>query len=143
MYFYYEEKKASNFSVGAYSLFQKTVSASDVMMFCGETGDLNPLYQNEYYGKASDLGASVVPPMLIASMLGGAVYRLLNPNAFPLKRNFETVKPLVVGDTVTARAEIAELDIEKNQVVLILEAYNSNEELIMTGISVEQLICRK
>ena len=76
-------------------------------------------------------------------MLGGAVYRLLNPNSFPLRRNFETIKPLVVGDTVTVRAEITELDSEKDQVVLILEAYNSNEDLIMTGTSVEQLVHRK
>ncbi len=143
MTFYYEEKKASDLAVGTYSLFQKTVSDSDVMMFCGETGDLSPLYQNEYYGKASDLDASVVPPMLVASLAGGAIYRLLSPNAFPLKRNFETVKPLVVGDTVTARAEITELDVKKNQVFLTLEAYNSNEELVMKGTSVEQLVGRK
>ena len=143
MNFYYEEKKAMDLSVGIYSLFQKTVSDSDVMIFCGETGDLNPLYQNEYYGKASVLGAPVVPQMLVASMLGGAVYRLLNPNSFPIKRNFETIKPLVVGDTVTVRAEITELDSEKDQVVLILEAYNSNEDLIMIGTSVEQLVHRK
>ena len=143
MNFYYKENNVADLVVGTFSLFQKTVCASDVMIFCGETGDLNPLYQNEYYGKASDLEASVVPPMLVASMLGGSVYRLLSPNAFPIKRSFETVKPLVVGDTLTTRAEIAELDIEKNQVVLTLEAYNSKEELVMTGTSIEQLVGRK
>ena len=33
--------------VGDFALFPKTVSASDVTLFAGVSGDMNPLYMNE------------------------------------------------------------------------------------------------
>ena len=67
--------------VGDFALFPKTVSASDVTLFAGVSGDMNPLYLNETYGQHSSYKMRLVPPMLIASMMGGAVNRLLRPSS--------------------------------------------------------------
>ena len=139
----YQKRRPEELEIGAFSLFPKTVSDSDVMMFCGETGDLSPIYLDARFAGNTSLEAQTVPPMLIASMLGGAVYRLLSPDAYPLKREFELLKPVHVGDTLTARAEITGVDKEKRQVTLLLEAYNSEKELVMKGTSLEQLVVRK
>lgn len=52
--------------VGDFALFPKTVSASDVTLFAGVSGDMNPLYLNETYGQHSSYKMRLVPPMLIA-----------------------------------------------------------------------------
>lgn len=129
--------------VGDFALFPKTVSASDVTLFAGVSGDGNPLYLNETYGNQSGYRMRVVPPMLIASMMGGAVYRLLRPSAYPLERSFTQVKPMQVGDTLTTRAEIREIDPATGHVRVELTAYNAAGELVMQGESVEEIrLCR-
>ena len=74
--------------VGDFALFPKTVSASDVTLFAGVSGDMNPLYLNETYGQHSSYKMRLVPSMLIASMMGGAVNRLLRPSSCPVERRF-------------------------------------------------------
>ena len=123
--------------VGDFALFPKTVSASDVTLFAGVSGDMNPLYLNETYGQHSSYKMRLVPPMLIASMMGGAVNRLLRPSSCPVERRFS------VGDTLTTRAEVREIDEEKGQVRVELTAYNAAGELVMQGESVEDVrMCR-
>ena len=41
--------------VGDFALFPKTVSASDVTLFAGVSGDMNPLYLNETIKKSLKL----------------------------------------------------------------------------------------
>ena len=89
--------------VGDFALFPKTVSASDVTLFAGVSGDMNPLYLNETYGQHSSYKMRLVPPMLIASMMGGAVNRLLRPSSCPVERRFSVRKPMQEGDTLTTR----------------------------------------
>ena len=129
--------------VGDFALFPKTVSASDVTLFAGVSGDMNPLYLNETYGQRSSYNMRLVPPMLIASMMGGAVNRLLRPSSCPVERRFSVIKPMRVGDTLTTRAEVREIDEEKGRVRVELTAYNAAGELVMQGESVEDVrMCR-
>ena len=139
----YEKKTPADLQVGDFALFPKTVSASDVMMFAGISGELSPLYLNETFGQDSRFGMQVAQPMLAASMLGGAVFRLLGADAFPLRRSFEVLQPLAAGDTLTARAEVTAVDTAQQQVTLKLEAYNGAGEVVVQGTSVETMDIRK
>lgn len=139
----YEKKRPEDLKVGDFSLFPKTVSASDVMMFAGLTGDLSPVYLNEEFGKTTRFQQQTAHPMLVAGMLGGAVFRLLSPDAYPVRREFQVLKPLAVGDTVTARAEVTAVDLEKKQVTLKLTAYNSAGEAVVEGYSLETMDIRE
>ena len=112
-------------------------------MFAGVSGDMNPLYLNETYGQHSSYKMRLVPPMLIASMMGGAVNRLLRPSSCPVERRFSVRKQMQVGDALTTRAEVREIDEEKGQVRVELTAYNAAGELVMQGESVEDVrMCR-
>jgi 3-hydroxybutyryl-CoA dehydratase len=129
--------------VGDFALFPKTVSASDVMLFCGESGDMSPLYLNAEFGRSTCFGGAVVPPMLVAAMMGGAVFRLLSPDACPVRREFSALRPLAVGDTLTCRAEITDIDAAACRVTVALDAYNSAGDAVAHGVSVEQTGLRK
>lgn len=139
----YEKKTPEQLKVGDFSLFPKTISASDIALFCGTTGDLSPVYLNDKFGEETCFGARVAPPMLVAGMLGGAIYRLLSPDAYPLRREFTPIKPFAVGDTLTARAEVTAIDLDTKQVTLRLTGYNTAGELVMEGLSVETMNLRK
>lgn len=139
----YEKKTLSDLKEGEFALFTKTVSTSDVMLFAGSSGDLSPLYLNEKFAEETVFGQAVANPILISSMLCGAAFRLLKPDFYPISLSFDIVKPMAVGDTVTARAEVLSKDPEHNQVTLLLEAYNSARELVIRGSAVEQMEIRK
>ena len=139
----YKKKTLVDLNVGDFALFTKTISASDVMLFAGISGDLNPLYMNEKFAEATVFSHALANPMLISSMICGAAFRLLKTDFYPLSLSFDIVKPLLVGDTITARAEVLAKDDKTNQVTLLLEAFNSNRELVVKGIALEQMEIRK
>ena len=119
--------------VGDFALFPKTVSASDVTLFAGVSGDMNPLYLNETYGQHSSYKMRLVPPMLIASMMGGAVNRLLRPSSCPVERRFSVRKPMQVGDTITVVGEVTRKVLEKKYVYVRTTVYNQNDEMVADG----------
>ena len=139
----YAKKTLNDYEIGQFALFTKTISASDVMLFAGISGDLDPLYLNREFGESTVYGSQLAHPMLVASMIGGAVFRLLKPDFYPVSRSFEVVKPFPVGETVTTRAVITEKDEEHHQIKLLLEAYNSAGELVVKETSTEQMEIRK
>ena len=77
--------------------------------------------------------------MLIGAMVGGAIFRLLSPSSYPVKREFEMTAPVYPGDTVTIRAEIGAIDKENQRVTVEFECYNQNRELVLCGSSLESM----
>lgn len=75
--------------------------------------------------------------MLTGAMVGGAIFRLLSPGSYPIKREFQMEAPVYPGDTVTIRAEVAALDRDKKTVSVQFEAYNQKRELVLCGTSLE------
>ena len=128
---------------GTYKLFAKTLSDTDAMLYAGVSGEVSPLYLNQSFAESTRLGNRVVPPMLVAGLAGGAIYRLLSPAVWTESREFRFLKPVYVGDTVTARAEVQEADRETGRVVVKVGCYNQREEQVMEGTSREVLVFEK
>lgn len=135
----FEQKSLESLAQGEFSLFTKTVSETDVTLYAGISADFSPVYMNKQYAEQTRFGRQAAHPMLIASMAGGAIFRLLSPSAYPQKREFEMAAPVYPGDTVTIRAEIAAIDKVKRMVEVELEAYNQKRELVIRGKSLENL----
>lgn len=135
----FEQKTIDSLKVGDFSLFTKTVSETDVTLYAGISADFAPVHMNEQYAQQTRFGRRVAHPMLVGSMVGGAVFRLLSPSSYPVKREFEMVAPVYMGETVTVRAEIAAIDKGKNTVTVEFECYNQNRELVLRGKSLETM----
>ena len=125
---------------GDFKLFAKTLSDTDAMLYAGVSGEMSPLYLNESFAAKTELKSRTVPPMLVAGLAGGAIYRLLSPAVKTESRTFRFLRPVYTGDTVTARAEIKEVDCAAGQVELVVSCYNQYEEKVMEGICREVLI---
>ena len=135
----FEQKAMDSLKIGDFSLFTKTVSETDVTLYAGISADFAPVHMNEQYGQETCFGRRTAHPMLVGSMVGGAIFRLLSPSSYPAGRSFEMVAPVYPGDTVTIRAEIAAIDKEKKQVSVAFECYNQKRELVMKGTSLETM----
>ena len=135
----FEQKTVDTLKIGDFSLFTKTVSETDLVLYAGISADFAPVHLNEQYAAQTRFGSRIAHPMLLGTMAGGAIYRLLSPSSICVKREFEVIAPVFAGETVTIRAEIASLDREHNRVVVEFECYNVKEELVLRGSSLEAL----
>ena len=133
----FEQKTVDTLKIGDFSLFTKTVSETDIVLYAGISADFAPVHLNEQYAAQTRFGSRIAHPMLLGTMAGGAIYRLLSPSSICVKREFEVIAPVFAGETVTIRAEIASLDREHNRVVVEFECYNVKEELVLRGSSLE------
>ena len=135
----FEQKTVDTLKIGDFSLFTKTVSETDIVLYAGISADFAPVHLNEQYAAQTRFGSRIAHPMLLGTMAGGAIYRLLSPSSICVKREFEVIAPVFAGETVTIRAEIASLNREHNRVVVEFEGYNVKEELVLRGSSLEAL----
>lgn len=98
-------------SVGMSATFGKTLTDADVLMFTGVSGDTNPLHQNREFAEKTQFKSPIVHGMLTASLISTLIgTRLPGPGCIYMDQSLKFTVPVRVGDTVTARAVIVELD---------------------------------
>ncbi len=120
--------------VGDVASFSKTIAECDVYGFAGITGDLNPVHVDAQAAAASPFGARVAHGMLTASLVSTVLgLKLPGPGTIFLSQGMRFLKPVYIGDTVTARVEVAELIEPKNRVRLLTRCTNQRGEVVGEG----------
>jgi 3-hydroxybutyryl-CoA dehydratase len=124
-------------SIGDTAAFSKTISEYDVYAFAGITGDLNPVHIDRIAAEASPFGGRVAHGMLTAALLSTVLgLKLPGPGTIYLSQSLRFRKPVYIGDTITARVEVAELNVDKNRVRLATRCTNERGEVVAEGESV-------
>lgn len=117
-----EIKKFDEINVGDSASLTKTVTEADVVLFAGITGDFNPLHINEEFAKNSMFKKRLVHGAfssgLISAVLG---MKLPGPGALYLDQYSKFVKPVFIGDTLTATATVKEKLLKKNGTMKLLK----------------------
>jgi 3-hydroxybutyryl-CoA dehydratase len=120
-------KTIEELKVGDTARFSKTISESDVYLFAGITGDLNPAHVNEEYAKGTFFKTRIVHGMLSASFISTVVGTMLpGPGTVYMSQEVRFLAPVKFGDTVTAVVEVAEIMADKRKVRL--KTYCANQE---------------
>lgn len=127
-------RSAAELHVGDSASFSKTISESDVYGFAGITGDMNPVHIDLVAAEASPFGARVAHGMLTASLVSTVLgLRLPGPGTIFLSQSMRFLKPVYIGDTVTARVEVLEIVESKNRVRLATRCSNQSGEMVAEG----------
>ena len=115
----------------------KTVSESDVYLFAGITGDLNPAHINEEHAKKTFFKTRIAHGMLPAGFISAVIGTSLpGPGTIYISQELKFKAPVHFGDTVTAEVEVVEINREKNRVVLTTKCTNQNGVLLIDGQAV-------
>ena len=97
----------------------KTIGESDVYLFAGITGDLNPAHTDEVSASQTPFGGRIAHGILSAGLISAVLgMRLPGPGTIYLGQELKFTKPVRFGDTVTATCTVSELLPEKNIVRL-------------------------
>jgi 3-hydroxybutyryl-CoA dehydratase len=123
--------------VGESAEFAKTITEADIVIYAGLTGDFNPMHMNAEFAKKTHFGERVahgpISLGLIAPVIG---MQLPGPGCILLSLSGDFKAPVKIGDTVTARAEVAEKLAEKKTIRLALSFTNQRGEEVISGEAV-------
>lgn len=130
-------KTIDQLRVGDTAQFSKTVSETDVYLFAGVSGDFNPAHINEQYAGGTYFKKRIAHGLLSASFLSAVLANQLpGPGAIFLALSVRFQAPVFIGDTITARAEVAQVDSEKHRVTMNLICINQDEKQVLEGEAV-------
>lgn len=124
--------------IGSCASMSKTISESDVYLFAGITGDLNPAHVNEEVAKKSIFGTRIVHGILATGLISAVIgMKLPGEGTIYMEQDAKFLKPIKIGDTVTAKVEIVEIINEAKRVIkLTTNVYNQNNDNVITGYAV-------
>ena len=117
----------------------RTVSEGDVMLFCGLSGDFNPLHSDEEYCKTTNFGRRIAHGPLGLAMAIGLMSQLnlINYTAMGLLNvNWDFKGPVMLGDTIHARVTTTAMRPTRagnGIVTLHLEVINQKGAVVQDG----------
>lgn len=123
--------------IGDSASVSKTISESDVYLFAGITGDFNSAHVNEEAAKEGVFRKRVAHGMLTASFFSTVLgTKLPGPGSIYLGQDVRFVKPVYLGDTITASVTVSEISHEKRIVKLDTICRNQDDALVIEGHAV-------
>ena len=124
----------SELTIGNKAQFSKTISESDVYLFAGISGDLNPAHINETYAQGTFFKERIAHGMLLAGFISAVIgCHLPGPGTIYIKQELKFLAPARIGDTITAEALVIEVLEEKNRVILQTTCTNQDGVLVLDG----------
>ena len=127
-------KTIDQLQVGDTAQFSKTVSESDIYLFAGVTGDLNPAHINEDYAKNTFFETRIAHGMLTASFISTVIGTMLpGPGTIYMRQEVSFLAPVKIGDTVNAIVEVLEIEADKKRVRLKTYCVNQDNTTVVDG----------
>ena len=126
--------KFTELEVGQFAEHTKTVTETDVVMYAGITGDFNPMHVNQAYAEKTRFGGRLAHGMLTAGLISAVLgTRLPGEGSIYMSQSLRFMRPVRIGDTITARIEVIELLPDKQRVRLATSCRNQNQEKVLDG----------
>lgn len=130
-------KTIHELQVGDWEEFTKTVTETDICLYAGVSGDMNPAHINETYAAQSMFQSRIAHGMLPAGFISAVLgTKLPGPGTIYLKQDLSFKAPVRIGDTVTARAEVQDVNTEKKRATLKTTCTNQEGTVVIEGQAV-------
>lgn len=135
------ERPYEEIEIGETASITKMISEADIVNFAGITGDFNPIHIDPEYARATMFGERIAHGMLTASFLSTLVgCGIPGKNALYLSQELKFVRPVKIGDTITATAEVVEKIDAKRRVVMKTVITNQRGEVVVDGKAVAMVL---
>lgn len=129
-------KTIDTINIGDSASFSKTITETDVYLFGGITGDLNPAHFNEVESGKTMFKGRIAHGMLSAGLISAVLGMYLpGPGTIYLGQELKFTKPVRFGDTVTATATVIEKNDAKNIIKLETICTNQNGDVVIKGVA--------
>jgi 3-hydroxybutyryl-CoA dehydratase len=138
-----EPESMGELLVGRKVQFAKTVGESDVYLFAGITGDLDPNHVDEEYCKRQPWGRRIAHGALIVGYMSTTSTLIMHGVDRPaLSLGYDRIrflKPVFIGDTLTVDYEIEGFDEERLRTTARVEVHNQGGALVAVATHIQKL----
>lgn len=132
-------RKWEDMQVGDSASFTKTMTETDVVLWVGLTGDMNPIHIDQEYSKTTRFGKVLVPGVLVLGLVSNVITQVTFGHVYA-NQSIKFLKPVYIGDTVTATGTIIEKIEAKNMVRIETKCVNQDGALVMIGEGMEYIL---
>jgi 3-hydroxybutyryl-CoA dehydratase len=127
-------KTIEELQLGDSAEFSKTISEADIYLFAGLTGDFNPAHINEAYARTTFFKTRIAHGMLPAGFISAVIgCQLPGPGTVYVRQELNFLAPVQIGDTITARVEVVEINSEKKRARLTTSCMNQDGKPVLDG----------
>lgn len=120
--------------IGESASFSKTVTEADITLYAGISGDFNEAHMNAEAASKGMFGQRIAHGMLSAGFISNVLGNYLpGPGTIYMGQTLKFVKPVYIGDTVTATATVKEKIEAKNRLILDTVVTNQRGEKVIVG----------
>jgi acyl dehydratase len=120
--------------VGQKATRSTTFTPAHVKTYAELSGDYNPLHFDEAFTAKTPFGRLVVHGGLTTSILNALVAEQMpGPGSVFMQMDLSFVKPVFVGDTIIATAEVTEVHATKPVCTLAVTIARQDGEVVLTG----------
>jgi len=134
------ERPYEEIEIGDSASITKTITEADVVNYAGIIGDFNPVHVDAEFARTTMFGERLAHGMLTASFISTLVGRCMpGINGIYLSQELKFLKPVKIGDTITARAEVIGKIDEKRRLIVKTTVANQRGELVIDGKAVTKV----
>lgn len=121
-------------SIGDSASFTKTMSETDIYLFAGITGDLNPAHVDAVSAADGMFKQRIAHGMLSGSFISTVLaMKLPGPGTIYLGQELSFRGPVFIGDTITARVECTEKLEQRKWLKFKTTVTNQGGKLVVDG----------
>lgn len=125
--------------IGAEVQFSKTVGETDIYLFAGITGDFSGNHVNEEYMRQSAFGRRIAHGALLVGFMSTTSSLMIEATKSPEMKvtpvslgydHVRFVAPVYIGDTVTVRYRISEVEADKARTIADITVKNQDDTTV-------------
>lgn len=127
--------------IGYQTSYSKTITERDIELFAEVSGDYNPVHMDEEFAKKTFFGGRIAHGVLSLALVS-AVGAKLPGLVILLSMSSKFSRPVKIGDTITATAEVVKAHKERGIVTLKTACTNQKGEVLVDGETMVRLFER-
>ncbi|MFM2601023.1 MaoC family dehydratase [Vibrio fortis] len=120
--------------IGQTATIEKPLDKQTVEAFASVSEDYNPIHLDEDFAKTTQFERPIVHGMLASSLISGLLAsKVPGAGSIYLGQSLKFVRPIFVGETVTAKVEVTSVRDDKPIAVISTQVLNANGEVAVDG----------
>lgn len=120
--------------IGQIATIEKKLDKQTVEAFASVSEDYNPIHLDEDFAKTTQFERPIVHGMLASSLISGLLAsKVPGAGSIYLGQSLKFLRPIFVGETVTAKVEVTSVREDKPIAVISTQVLNANGEVAVDG----------
>jgi 3-hydroxybutyryl-CoA dehydratase len=129
-----EGKTIDQMKIGDSAQISNTITETVINDFAKATGDFNPIHLDQTYAEKTYFKGRIAHGVLSVGYISSVLGNLLpGPGGILLSQEVKFLAPVRIGDVITAKAEVIELNPGKNRVKFKTTCTNQKGEVVVDG----------